>query len=159
MAIRSRLSATDLFTSLLAVHKPDTPFVVRDGRAEGVDLIAELRFQDETWNELFRAVGLGRAYTIRMRIDESNAQVRKKEKLGDIGWRNGEHYAKRFGTNGTESGEISETISASTYARKGLFKFEKESEFRYKTADLRDPLVRAIYRAGWECRNVTFRKL
>jgi hypothetical protein len=77
MAIRSRLSAADLLTSLLAVHQADTPFVVRDGRAEGVDLIAELRFQDETWNELFRGVALGRAYTIRMRIDESNAEVRR----------------------------------------------------------------------------------
>ncbi|HEV7790081.1 MAG TPA: hypothetical protein VGP05_13830 [Pseudonocardia sp.] len=159
MAIRSRLSAADLLTSLLAVHQPDTPFVVRDGRADGVDLIAELRFQDETWNKLFRGVGLSRAYTIRMRIDESNAEVRKKEKLGDIGWRNGEHYAKRFGARSTEFGEISETIYAATYARKGLFKLEKETEFRYRTADLRDPLVRAIYRAGWECRNVTFRKL
>jgi hypothetical protein len=117
MAIRSRLSAADLCTSLLAVHKPDTPFVVRDGRAEGVDLIAELRFQDKTWNDLFRGVGLSRAYTIRMRIDESNAE--------DIGWRDGEHYAKRFGATNTEFGEISETIYAATYARKGLFKFEK----------------------------------
>ncbi|HEX4248752.1 MAG TPA: hypothetical protein VH008_12895, partial [Pseudonocardia sp.] len=78
MATRSRLSAPDLRSSLLTVYRPDTPFTVRDGRADGVDLVAELRFGDEEWYELFREVGLNLAYSIQVRFDEAKHEVRKK---------------------------------------------------------------------------------
>jgi len=149
----------DLRSSLLAVYRPDSPFVVRDGGADGVDLVAELRFGDEEWNQLFREVNLKMAYTIALRFDETKFEVRKKERLREIGWRDGRHFVKRFGGDGNNTGEATETIYGSTYERKGMFKFEKVKEFRYKTEDMREPLVRAIYRAGWESRNLIFRKL
>jgi hypothetical protein len=43
-----------------------------------------------------------------------------------------------------------------THTRTGAPRFEKGATFSYKTQDLREPVVRAIYRAGWECRNVIF---
>ena len=159
MATRSRLSIPDLRSSLLAVYRPDTPFVVRDGRPEGIDLVAELRFGDEEWHQVFREVNLRTAYTIQLRFDEAKHEVRKKERLREIGWRDGQHFYKRFGGDGNEIGEATQTITGATYERKGLFKFEKIKEFRYKTEDMREPLVRAIYRAGWESRNLIFRKL
>jgi hypothetical protein len=156
-----RLPAADLRERLLAVHRPDTPFVVRDGSDEGVDLVAELRFGDPEWLAVFREVALDEVYTIRMRIDEGRGEVRKKEKLSEIQWRKGgEWRPKRFGgEGGVRIGEQTRTIKSITYTRAGGLRFEKGATFSYKTQDLREPLARAIYRAGWECRNVIFRRV
>jgi hypothetical protein len=78
MATRSRLSVPDLRNSLLAVYRSDSPFVVRDGAVDGVDLVAELRFGDEEWNQLFREVNLKMAYTIALRFDEAKFEVPRK---------------------------------------------------------------------------------
>ena len=46
-------SSADVRTSLLAVSRPTAPFIVRDGRAENVDLVAEWWIVDASWYQIF----------------------------------------------------------------------------------------------------------
>ena len=53
-----RQSGKLLRKSLMAVDRPDAPFRVRDGKAEGVDLVAEWKIVDARWHEAFAEAGI-----------------------------------------------------------------------------------------------------
>jgi hypothetical protein len=71
--------AAALYTALLAVNRPGASFAVRDGRSDGVDLVADLKFADQDWYRYFAKLSPRTAFRIFLRLDESCAEVRGHE--------------------------------------------------------------------------------
>ncbi|HWN34304.1 MAG TPA: hypothetical protein VNP03_16260 [Pseudonocardia sp.] len=71
--------AADLYAALLAVNRPGANFAVRDGRPDGVDLVADLKFADQDWYGYFAKLSPRTAFRIFLRLDESRAEVRGHE--------------------------------------------------------------------------------
>ena len=59
-------SAKDTRTALLALNRPDLPYVIRDGAPEDADLVAEWRLAEPTWQGFFLKSQLSRAVRIRI---------------------------------------------------------------------------------------------
>src|SRR5262245_543390 len=62
--------------ALLALNRTSAPFHVRDGAAEGVDLVAEWKIVDAQWYEIFAKASLQKVFKILMKFDEEKGEVR-----------------------------------------------------------------------------------
>jgi hypothetical protein len=71
--------AAELYAALLSVNRPGAYFAVRDGRSEGVDLVADLKFADQDWYGYFAKLSPRTAFRIFLRLDEACAEVRSHE--------------------------------------------------------------------------------
>src|SRR5262245_32327018 len=69
-------STAEVRAALLAVNRDTAPFLVRDGSAEGADLVAEWRIVDATWYEVFAKAGLQKVFKVLMRLDAERNEVR-----------------------------------------------------------------------------------
>ena len=58
-----RQSVAGLRKSLMAVNRETAPFVIRDGKKEGVDMVAEWRIVDAKWYEIFAKAGIKKVFT------------------------------------------------------------------------------------------------
>ena len=62
------LSADDVRKRLLSVNRPTAPYRVIDGASEDVDVIAEWKIVDASWNEIFAKAGLTKTFNIFMKL-------------------------------------------------------------------------------------------
>ncbi|WP_245497775.1 hypothetical protein [Rhizobium ruizarguesonis] len=84
-----RQSTATLRNDLLAINRKTAPFVVRDGKPEGVDLVAEWKIVDARWYELFAKAGLQKVFKVLMKFDPSNCEVRVVDQEWSVEWRAG----------------------------------------------------------------------
>ncbi|HEX4359777.1 MAG TPA: hypothetical protein VH141_19755 [Pseudonocardia sp.] len=68
-----------LYAALLAVNRPGAHFAVRDGRPDGVDLVAHLKFAEPDWYGYFAKLSPRTAFRVFLRLDEARAEVRWHE--------------------------------------------------------------------------------
>jgi hypothetical protein len=71
--------AAEVYAALLAVNRPGAHFAVRDGRPDGVDLVADLKFADQDWYGYFARLGPRTAFRIFLRLDAACTEVRSFE--------------------------------------------------------------------------------
>jgi hypothetical protein len=144
----------DVRAALLAVNRATAPFVVRDGSAEGVDLVAEWRIVDAAWYEVFAKAGLTSVFKVLMRLDEARHEVRAVDQQWSVEWRAGIPMAAE-GFRGQKR-EIS-FGTAYAFTETGM----PGQVYRYKfaTGELKPPLQEAVTAAGWTWRGVAFGKL
>src|SRR6202012_2697379 len=72
--------------ALLAVNRPTAPFVVRDGKPEHVDLVAEWRIVDAKWYGIFAKAGLKSVFKVLMRLDPQAHEVRAVDQEWTVEW-------------------------------------------------------------------------
>ncbi|MGH3435527.1 MAG: hypothetical protein ACRDRN_03585, partial [Sciscionella sp.] len=138
-----------VWNALMAVNRPTAPFVVRDGRPEGVDLIAEWRIVDAQWKQVFMKSGLQKSFQILMRFHPDDRRVRSLDKASTVSWSAGgllksESTARGnldiasvgMGLGFTEHGQCGETY-----------------HYRFSSNELKHPLKAAATGAGWVWRN------
>ena len=146
-----------LRAALLAIDGPKTPFRVRDGEGEGVDLVAEWKIVDAKWYEIFAAAGLKRVFTVLMKFDEAKGEVRAVEREWEVEWRAGEPIltlrAEAF--RGRKWEKSFETV----YAFREDGSFGKIYDYRFDSNEIKGPLIAAAHKAGWGWRGVAFAKL
>lgn len=143
--------------SLLGINRDTAPFQVRDGAAEGVDLVAEWRIVDAQWYEIFAKAGLEGVFKVLMKLDETKHEVRAVDQEWSVAWRagvptlslaaeefRGQKWEKSFGTAYafTETGPYGEVYN-----------------YRFDTDELKEPLKKAVLEAGWRWKPVAFGKL
>ena len=63
----------DLRKRLLGLNRKTAPWTVRDGKPEGVDLVAEWRIVDAEWYEIFAKAGIQRVFKVLIKFDEARA--------------------------------------------------------------------------------------
>ncbi len=150
-------SADDVRASLLVVNRPTAPFVVRDGRAENVDLVAEWRIVDASWYEIFGKAGLTRVFKILMRLDPGRQEVRTVDQEYSVEWRAGIPHL----TLSAEAfrGQKSEISFGTEYGFTETAGPGRIYRYRFSTGELKPPLQDAVTDAGWTWRGVAFGKL
>lgn len=151
------VSAEEVRTALLGLNRPDVPYVVRDGAAEGADLVAEWRLAEPAWQTFFVGSQLTRAVRIRMRLDDDDHEVRALEE----GWevtRVGNPPRLKISSEYTRGPDRTVTRDW-TIKRGDDGRLETTEIFRFDSSELRDPLRDTVLKAGWIWRGVVFGKL
>lgn len=143
--------------SLLEVNRPTAPFLVRDGAPEEVDLVAEWKIVDASWNALFSRAGLEKVFKVLMRFDEEKSEIRAVDQEWKVEWV-GETPRLSLSTEKFRGQKV-EVSSGQGYAFTEQDRFGQVYRYKFKTGELKDPLKAATTRAGWVWRGVSFGKL
>ncbi|MFH8369612.1 hypothetical protein [Streptomyces sp. NPDC018031] len=146
--------AADVRAALLALNGPEVPYVVRDaGPAEGADLVAELRIREPAWHAYFFRIQLRRSVTVRMRLIPAAHEVRALDEQREITWVGGTPVPAREYSRGQVT-----TVSRDWRIERGAGgRLRMTEEFRFDTAEMKDPLRDAVLGAGWSWRGVLVR--
>ncbi|MFE9768566.1 hypothetical protein ACFYPC_29320 [Streptomyces sp. NPDC005808] len=149
-------SAVEVRTALLGVNRPDAPYIIRGGAAEGADLVAEWRVAEPAWQAIFTKSQLTRAIRIRMRLVQESHEVRALEEGREVtrvgnpprleiskafSRGPGRTVSRRYAINRGDSGGL-----------------EATETFHFDSAELRNSLQDAVLESGWIWRGVVFGK-
>jgi hypothetical protein len=152
-----RQSAAKLKAGLMAVNRKSSPFKVRSGKAEEVDLVAEWKIVDAQWYEIFAKAGIERVFKVLMKFDDSKGEVRAVDQEWEVEWRAGEPVLSLKGSafRGRKWEKSFETV----YAFREDGSFGEIYDYRFDTSEIHEPLIAAAHKAGWGWRSVAFAKL
>lgn len=149
--------AEEVRTALLGLGRPDAPYVIRDGAAQGADLVAEWRTAEPAWQTLFVQSQLTRAVRFRMRLVREDHEVRVVEEGREV-TRVGN--PPRLKISGQYTRGPDRTVSRHrTIGRGESGRLEATETYRFDSAELRDPLRDVVLTAGWTWRGVIFGRL
>jgi hypothetical protein len=149
--------ATEVRSALLAVSRPTTPFVVRDGAPEQVDLVAEWRIADASWHEIFAKAGLKKVFKVLMRLDPQNYEVRAVDQEWSVEWRAGIPSLALAGE--AFRGQKVEFSFGVAYAFKETGEHGEVYRYKFSTGEMKTPLQDAVTAAGWTWCGVVFGRL
>ncbi len=153
----ARQPAPELRAALLAINRFTAPYVVRDGAAEGCDLVAEWRVVDARWYEIFAKAGLSKVEQVLMRLDADKGEVRAVDKSWTLEWRAGVPAlavsAEAF------RGQKVEMSFGRAIAFKETLEFGEVYDYRFQTSELKGPLQAVVAANGWGWRAVAFGRL
>lgn len=154
----ARQPASALRQQLLAINRDTAPFVIRDGAPERCDLVAEWKIVDARWYEIFAKAGLEKTFKVLMKFDEAKGEVRAVDQEWTVEWRAGVPSlalsAEAF------RGQKMEMSFGTAFAFKEEdLSFGKVYEYRFRTSEIKDPLIAAAQAAGWGWKGVAFGKL
>jgi len=149
--------SAEVRADLLAVNRPTAPFIVRDGAPENVDVVAEWRIVDARWYEIFAKAGLTKVFKILIKLDEQASEVRAVDQEWSVEWRAGvpslSLSAEAF------RGQKVEMSFGTAFAFKETLEYGKVYEYRFKTSEIKDPLIATAQKSGWGWKGVSFGKL
>lgn len=154
----ARQPVATLRQAMLAINRDTAPFVIRDGAPEGCDLVAEWRIVDARWYEIFAKASLTKVFKVLMKFDEAKGEVRAVDQEWTVEWRAGvpslSLSAEAF------RGQKTEISFGTAYAfKEDLSAWGKVYEYRFKTGEIKDPLIEAAQQHGWGWKGVAFGKL
>lgn len=149
--------AAEVRAALLAIARPSAPFVVRDGAAEQVDLVAEWRIVDAAWTEIFAKAGLTKVFKVLMRFDAATHEVRAVDQEWSVEWRAGVPTLALAAA--AFRGQKAEISFGSAYAFTEDGGTGQVYRYKFATAEIKGPLQKAVTEAGWTWRGVAFAKL
>jgi hypothetical protein len=152
-----RQSVKALRTALMDLNRKTAPYKVRDGRKEGVDLVAEWKIVDAEWFEIFAAAGLERVFKVLMRFDEAKGEVRALDREYEIEWRAGEPVLSLKAS--AFRGRKWEKSFGAAYAFREDGSYGKVYDYRFDTSEIKNPLIEAVHQVGWGWRGVAFGRL
>lgn len=154
----ARQPASALRQQLLAINRDTAPFIVRDGAPENCDLVAEWKIVDARWYEIFAKAGLEKTFKVLMKFDEASGEVRSVDQEWSVEWRAG--VPSLALAVSSFRGQKKEFSFGTAFAFKEEdLSFGKVYEYRFKTSEIKDPLVEAAQAAGWGWKGVAFGKL
>ncbi len=143
--------------AILAVNRDSAPFRIFLSDEPGVDLVAEWKIVDAKWYEIFAKAGLKKTFAIKMRLDEDKREVRAVDEEYSIEWRAG-IPSLSLEVSGFR-GQKSEISFGTAYAFTEEFKPGQVYNYRFNSAELKNPLREAVLANGWSWRGVAFGKL
>ena len=151
------LPAEDVRQRLLALNRETAPYQIRDGSAEGVDLIAEWKIVDAKWYEIFAKANLTKVFRIYMKFDEDRHEVRAKDEEYTVDWRAGvpslSVSASKF------SGQKTSIEFGTAYAFTEELKPGQVYNYRFNTNEIKKPIQEAVTACGWAYKGIAFGRL
>lgn len=147
----------EVHNALLALNRPDAPFLIRDGSPENADLVCEWRILDPEWYAYFEAVGLSRTYQIYMRFNATKNQVRAVDKTWTVRWAAG--IPALAPTKEVNRGQVTKKETVLTFEKDENGKRRLAKENTFSSSDLKEPLRNAVTGLGWTWRGVSMGKL
>lgn len=154
----ARVPAEELKARLMAHNRDTAPWHIRDGAPEGVDLVAEWRIVDARWYEVFAKAGLEKVFQVLMKFDAQAGEVRTVDREWTVEWSAGVPSLS-LAASGFR-GQKSEISFGTAYAfREEDLSYGKVYEYRFNTAELKEPLKETVLANGWGWKGVAFSKL
>jgi hypothetical protein len=144
-------AADEVHAALLGLNRPDVPYVIRDGREEGADLVAEWRILDPAWRTFFVRTQVSRVFQIRMRLVPEKNEVRSLDQQYEVTWV-GDTPRLAIAAE-AQRGQV-QTASKRWTLGGGDDDPEAAETFNCDTSDLKNPLQDAVLSAGWTWRGV-----
>ncbi|RDG36474.1 hypothetical protein [Streptomyces corynorhini] len=150
-------SADEVREALLSLNSAAVPYIIRDGREEGADLVAEWRVMEPAWRTFFVRTQVSRVFQVRMRLVPEKNEVRSLDQQYEVSWVGG--TPKLAIAAETQRGQ------ARTVSKRWTFGEAKDTgraateTFSVDSSDLKDPLQNTVLGAGWTWRGVITGKL
>ncbi|OAH14331.1 hypothetical protein [Streptomyces jeddahensis] len=148
-------SADEVQAALLGLNSPDVPYVIRDGRAEGADLVAEWRVLEPAWRTFFLRTQLSRTFKVHMRLVPEKNEVRALDQQFEVDWVG--DTPRLALSSEAQSGQVK------TVSKRWSFGSDedgrREETFSFDSDDLKDPLQSVVLKSGWTWRGVITGKL
>lgn len=154
----ARQPASALRQQLLAINRETAPFIIRDGAPEGCDLVAEWKIVDARWYEIFAKAGLEKTFKVLMKFDAAKGEVRSVDQEWSVEWRAGVPYLA-LSAEAFRGQKVEMSFGTAFAFKEEDLSFGKVYEYRFKTSEIKDPLVAAAQAAGWGWKGVAFGKL
>ena len=150
-------SAQGIYDRIMALNRPTAPYQIIDGRAKGVDLIAEWKIVDARWYEIFAKANLTKVFRIYMKFDSSKREVRAMDEELNVSWRAG---VPSFSAEASFFKGQKTSISFGTgYAFTENLAPGQVYKYKFNTNELKKPIQDAIAASGWTYKGVAFGKL
>jgi hypothetical protein len=150
-------SAADVWDALVGLNGPEVPYVVRDGRQEGADLVAEWRILEPAWRTFFARTQVKRTLQVCMRLVPAQQEVRSIDRMWEVNWVGGRPGVALSGTY--SRGQVRTVTREWTIGRKDDGRFGLTETYRFDPSELKHPLQSTVLKAGWTWRGVAFGKL
>lgn len=80
-------STQTVYDRIMALNRPSAPYQIIDGKAKGVDLIAEWKIVDAQWYEIFAKANLTKVFRIYLKFDPGKREVRTMDEELNVSWR------------------------------------------------------------------------
>lgn len=151
------VSAQAVRDKLLALNRPSAPFQLIDGRAEGVDLVAEWKIVDAKWYEVFAKAGLSKAFKIYLKLDENTHEVRAMDREITIEWRAGVPSVS-FSVSAFK-GQKQSIEFGRAYGFTEKLELGEIYNYHFDTRELKQPIQAAVTASGWVYKGVAFGKV
>ena len=150
----ARLSAADLRTALLALNRDSAPWQVRDGAAEGVDLVAEWKIVDARWYEIFAKASVAKVFKVLMKFDAAKGEVRAVDHEFSVEWRAG--VPSLSASVEAFRGQKVEVSFGAAYGFTEDLGVGQIYRYRFNTKELKEPLQTVVSNSGWGWKGVAF---
>jgi hypothetical protein len=151
------LPAQQVLERLKALNRPTAPWGIVDGKAEGVDLIAEWKIVDASWYEIFAKAGLSKVFRIYLKLDEAAKQVKAQDREYEVSWTAGVPTLS-LSASGFKGQSKSIQFGAS-YGFKEDLSVGEQYKYFFKTDEIKTPVQEAVTACGWVYKGVVFGKL
>lgn len=153
----TRIPQAQLRSALLALNRDTAPWVIRDGAAEGCDLVAEWRIVDARWFEVFAKASLTKVSQTLLKFDDVAGEVRSVDRDWTVEWRAGVPTiaisAEAF------RGQKTEVSFGTAYAFTEDGGYGQVYNYRFNSKEMKAPLQKTTSASGWAWRGVAFGKL
>src|ERR1700674_330522 len=151
------LSAEEGRKRLLVVNRPTAPYRIIDGASESVDLMAEWKIVDASWNEIFARAGLTKTFNIFMNLHPEEHEVRAVDREYTVSWAAGLPTVKLAVS--AFRGQSQSIEFGKAYAFTETLAPGQIYNYRFDTREIKKPLQEAVTGCGWTYKGVTFGKL
>ncbi|MFF2509678.1 hypothetical protein [Streptomyces sp. NPDC058086] len=150
-------SVAEVRAALLGLNRSDVPYVIRDGRAEGAELVAEWRMLEPAWQTFFARNQVSRVFQVRMRLVPEKNEVRCLDQQYEVTWVGD---APRLSVSAeVRRGQVRTVSKQWTLGGGEDGGLEATETFSFDSSELKNPLHDAVLGAGWTWRGVITGKL
>ena len=151
------LPAPQVLERLRALNRPTAPWGIVDGKAEGVDLIAEWKIVDARWYEIFAKASLTKVFKIYLKLDEAAKQVKAQDREYEVSWTAGVPTLSIAASS--FKGQSKSIQFGASYGFTEDLGIGQQYKYFFKTDEIKKPIQEAVTACGWVYKGVVFGKL
>jgi len=151
------LPAQQVLERLRALNRPTAPWGIVDGKAEGVDLIAEWKIVDARWYEIFAKASLTKVFKIYLKLDEAAKQVKAQDREYEVSWKAGVPTLSIAASS--FKGQSKSIQFGASYGFTEDLGIGQQYKYFFKTDEIKKPIQEAVTACGWVYKGVVFGKL
>lgn len=151
------LPPQEVLDRVLALNRPTAPYQIVDGKAEGVDLIAEWKIVDAKWYEVFAKASLNKVFRIYMKLDSEKHELRAQDHEYTVAWRAGVPSLSLAVSS--FKGQMTTVEFGSAFAFTEELAPGQVYKYKFNTNELKKPIQETVAACGWTYKGISFGKL
>jgi len=151
------LSVEEIRNRLIALNRPTAPYQIIDGKAEGVDLIAEWKIVEAQWYEVFAKANLTKVFRIHMKFDVEKHELRAQDHEYSLSWSAGVPSLSLAVSS--FKGQSTSIQFGSAYAFTETLAPGQVYKYRFNTNEIKKPIQDTTAACGWSYKGIAFGKL